>query len=185
MPISSSVPTGALSTAEPCFAQPQVPLKKKFEPSLKIYRHFTLLYCSGCGGGLGNCRCRYHLSLALLGTSSEVLNKSLRSKLLIFLWRIIKRFNFKLPHYVPPVEVPLERDQEPFVAETPPYRSVPPFPRTPSSPSSPPEVFPKQSTHHPPPQYISTPTFSGPLVDNNVRTVYTPMKRNYSQVIYL
>ena len=29
MPISSSVPTGALSTAEPCFAQPQVPLKKK------------------------------------------------------------------------------------------------------------------------------------------------------------
>ena len=84
MPISSSVPTGALSTAEPCFAQPQVPLKKKFEPSLKIYRHFTLLYCSGCGGGLGNCRCRYHLSLALLGTSSEVLNKSLRSKLLIF-----------------------------------------------------------------------------------------------------
>ena len=84
MPISSSVQTGALSTAEPCFAQPQVPLKKKFEPSLKIYRHFTLLYCSGCGGGLGNCRCRYHLSLALLGTSSEVLNKSLRSKLLIF-----------------------------------------------------------------------------------------------------
>ena len=185
MPISSSVPTGALSTAEPCFAQPQVPLKKKLEPSFKIYfRHFTLLYCSGCGGGLGNCRRCNHLSLALLWTSSEVLNKTAQNYWK-FLWRIIKRFNFKLPHYVPPVEVPLERDQEPFVAETPPYRSVPPFPRTPSSPSSPPEVFSKQSTPHPPPQYISTPTFSGPLVDNNVRTVYTPMKRNYSQVIYL
>ena len=77
MPISSSVPTGALSTAEPCFAQPQVPLKKKLKPSFKIFfGHFTLLYCSGCGGGLADCRCRNSLSLALLWTSSEVLNKT-------------------------------------------------------------------------------------------------------------
>ena len=103
-----------------------------------------------------------------------------------FLWRLIKRFNFKLPNYVPPLEVAQEREQEPFMTETPSPCPVPPFPRTPSSPSPPPEVVPTNiPSLHPLPQYVSSPTFFGPLVDNSARTVYTPTKRNYSQVIHL
>ena len=59
-----------------------------------------------------------------------------------FLWRLIKRFNFKLPNYVPPLEVAQEREQEPFMTETSSPRPAPPFQRTPSSPSPPPEVVP-------------------------------------------
>ena len=103
-----------------------------------------------------------------------------------FLSRLIKRFNFKLPNYVPPLEVAQEREQEPFMTETPSPRPAPPFPRTPSSPSPPPEVVPTNiPSLHPLPQYVSSPTFFGPLVDNSARTVYTPTKRNYSQVIHL
>merc|ERR1719336_87589 len=97
---------------------------------------------------------------------------------LIYLWRfservqrLIKRFNFKLPHYVPPHEVPQEREGEPFIEETPVMScTAPHLTRTPTLPQSSPS------------QLIATsPTFRGPsAVDRPTRPSYSPTKPNDS-----
>ena len=112
------------------------------------WRHFTPLYPAGGGHCLGHCDCRPPLSLALFREGSKVLKRLCCSMFMYTysssLWRLIKRFNFKLPNHAPPLEVPSLR--EPFMPQTPRPRPVPPFPRTTSPQSPPSEVAPIQNS---------------------------------------